>query len=223
MTRRRRANPTSDLSAPHIVTFSYFRCCQGNSMPAHATAADLNLVSTLDERAPPMPAAHALLIPAALLDACVAQPLELAPRLGLDASSRHSQRYLTLYGPQAEVNRALHVRDWDTALHVPLRRAFTLIRGLVPYLQRSDRQGQLMLVVPDCAMVPDYTRAPASILGRALVGLFEALRAELRHGATTVILLVTAADEPPAVLASRMRTQGATHPCTPCRIALMTR
>jgi NADP-dependent 3-hydroxy acid dehydrogenase YdfG len=95
--------------------------------------------------------------------------------------------------------------DWARELHQPLRRCFTLIRGLVPSRVASPEGGGVAVVLPMTALFADSERCANSVLGRSLLGLAEGLRAELLATQARVAVVFARDGEEPAALGRRIR------------------
>lgn len=137
----------------------------------------------------------------ALLDACEAEPAALKQRVPFAADMLD---LLVLACDQLPVQRAAAVCDWQSVLHGPLTRCFTALRGLAPIVSAQPR-GHIVVLLARAALLPDPTQGSAAVLGRALLGLFESLRAELRQTTTRVTLYITDADESAAAAHARLR------------------
>lgn len=130
-------------------------------------------------------------VDAALLDACEAEPAALQQRVQL---AQGAPQLLVLACDQLPVQRAAAVRDWQPVLHEPLTRCFTALRGLAPVVCAQPR-GHILAFLARTALLPDATQGSAAVLGRALLGLFESLRAELRQTTARVTLYISDAGE----------------------------
>jgi len=68
--------------------------------------------------------------------------------------------------------------DWDLQLRKPLRRAFGLLTGAGRRFRQEGR-GAIVVLVPSAAIGPAEIATPQLVLLRSIVGMAEALRAEL--------------------------------------------
>lgn len=137
----------------------------------------------------------------ALLDACEAEPAALQQRVQF---AQGAPGLLVLSCDELPVQRAAAIRDWQPVLHGPLTRCFTALRGLAPVVCAQPR-GHILVFLARAALLPDGTQGSAAVLGRALLGLFESLRAELRQTTTRVTLYITDTGESADVSHARLR------------------
>ena len=140
----------------------------------------------------------------AIIEACEAEPTSLQ-HLVCEHHSGPDPALLVVACDQLPATRAIDTPDWNFALHEPLTRCFTVLRGLVPWIARHPRGGHIVALLSRTALLPDATQGSGSVLGRALVGLFEALRAELRQTPTRVSICITDDDEPAQAFHERLR------------------
>ena len=138
----------------------------------------------------------------AIIEACEAEPTSLER---LAQHSAIDPAVLVIACDQVPATRAIDVADWNFALHEPLTRCFTVLRGLVPWIARHPRGGHVVALMSRAALLPDATQGCAAVLGRALLGLFEALRAELRQTPTRVSICITDDAEPAQAFHERLR------------------
>jgi hypothetical protein len=149
----------------------------------------------------------------ALIDACEAEPttLESAVRGTPDANAS----VLVLAMNRASTQRTADVVNWNAELHTPLKRCFTVVRGLVPWISRAPR-AQVIALLPIAALLPNdtsgATQGASAVLGRALLGLLEGLRAELHQTSTRVTICIIDAAEPAAVFKQRLQNVLHTRP-----------
>lgn len=142
-------------------------------------------------------------IDSALLDACEAEPTALEQHL--HTLFAQALKLLVVACDRLPIQRAADVADWQPVLHQPLARCFTALRGLAPRVCAHPRGGHIVALLNRAALLPEVKQGSAAILGRSLLGLFEALRAELRQTSARVTLCITDADEAPAVFEARLR------------------
>jgi len=130
------------------------------------------------------------------------EPELLEQRIGAQLAERDLMLIIAADGqPPA---RVAEIPNWDGVLHEPLARCFTVVRGLVPRIARSPRGGHVIAVLSRSAVFPDAPHGAAAVLGRALLGVFESLRAELRLTSTRVTIHVADDSEDPDIGRARM-------------------
>jgi hypothetical protein len=123
------------------------------------------------------------------IDACVSEPDLLPQVLRAELGENIDRALLVFACDRPHSARILDVEDWQPVLHDPLTRCFTALRGLGPGI--AAQGGHIVAFLGADALLPDAAGESAAVLGRALIGLFEALRAELRQTTTRVTLLFT--------------------------------
>lgn len=143
-------------------------------------------------------------IPRTFIDRCRSEPGSLerllrAEILGADPA------VLVIACDELPATRTGATTNWDAALHEPLTRCFTLVRGLAPWIADHPRGGHILALLSRGSLLPDAELGSAAVLGRALLGFFESLRAEFRQTSTRVTVCVTDIDEPSAVFHERLR------------------
>jgi len=102
--------------------------------------------------------------------------------------------------------------DWDAAVMAPLALAFQSLTGAARFM-REHAGGAIAVVLPSPALVLSGASSPSSVLLRSLLGMAEALRAELTDtevGVTIVFFDPAAAD--PRDLALRLERSIAQNP-----------
>ncbi|MDB6015107.1 MAG: hypothetical protein JWL65_7357 [Gammaproteobacteria bacterium] len=139
------------------------------------------------------------------LQECASEPGSLEPRVRAQWAGKVEPTMLIISAGQQPVARAAAITNWDVVLHDPLARCFTAVRGLVPWIARSPRGGHVIAVLPRAALLPEASQGSAAVLGRALLGLFESLRAELRLTATRVTICIADDTEDADVNRARLR------------------
>lgn len=137
------------------------------------------------------------------IDRCEAEPSSLE-QLVRAQYSEPKPGVLAIACDQLLTTRLVDTTDWNLALHQPLTRCFTAVRGLTPWISRHP-QGHVVALLSRASLLPDATQGCAAVLGRALLGLFEALRAELRQTSTRVSIVITDAAESPDLFHKRLQ------------------
>jgi hypothetical protein len=140
------------------------------------------------------------------IDRSTSDPSTLEALLRKQLVSNTERPLLVLACEQLPSTPAAAITDWQSALHAPLTCCFTALRGLVPWLATSTSGGHVVALLRRDALFPEVAPGSAAVLGRAALGLLEALRAELRHTRTRVTICITAADESADALLERLRT-----------------
>ncbi|KQM20778.1 hypothetical protein ASE49_15860 [Novosphingobium sp. Leaf2] len=69
--------------------------------------------------------------------------------------------------------------DWQHEVIRPLRHAFGFVTGAVRRLREQGEGGLIIFLLPSAALIPSRVSTVRSVLLRALLGMAEALRAEL--------------------------------------------
>lgn len=141
----------------------------------------------------------------AAIDRASSDPTTLQAPLQKQFVSHSDRPLLVLACDRLPSVPATAITDWQSALHVPLTRCFTSLRGLVPWIATSPSGGHVVALLPRDALLPEAARGPAAVLGRAALGLLEALRAELRHTRTRVTICITDTDESADASLERVR------------------
>lgn len=137
------------------------------------------------------------------LQECASEPELLEQRIGAQLAARDLMMLIIAADGQPPA-RVADIPNWEGVLHEPLARCFTVVRGLVPRIARSPRGGHVIAVLSRSAVFPDASHGAAAVLGRALLGLFESLRAELRLTSTRVTIYVSDDTEDPTIGRARM-------------------
>ena len=137
-----------------------------------------------------------------LIAACASRPGELDERMRAQLGNPAS--ILIVAGDRLPVEEVIDA-DWSHVLHEPLARCFTLLRGLVPHVCASGQSGRVIALLPCSAVLPDVAHGTAAVLGRALLGLFESLRAEMARNAVRVSICFVDPNEPAGAFHSRLR------------------
>lgn len=104
----------------------------------------------------------------------------------------------------AQREGAASLVEWDGMVHLPLQRCFTVVRGIVPGLLTHPEGARVVFVLPLSAFFADDGQCADSVLGRALMGLAEGLRAELLPTAVRVSIVLTDGADDDAVLTDRI-------------------
>lgn len=138
-----------------------------------------------------------------LVDECEAEPAALEQKVRAQLTA--DPALLVLACDRLPATRAADTQDWQPLLHQPLTRCFTVIRGLVPWLAAHSQRSHVVALLARAALLPDANPGSAGVLGRALVGLFEGLRAELRLTTTRVTLVITDPEESSQAFHARLR------------------
>ncbi|TWB46963.1 hypothetical protein [Nitrospirillum viridazoti] len=133
------------------------------------------------------------------VDTAMPEPERLVAKVAL---ASYKPVLVLALAPQGQ-GRASSV-DWIGQVHHPLRRCFTVIRGVVPILAAQAGEGSVVVILPSAALFSDSSRCATSVLGRCLVGLAEALRAELLSTATRVSIVIADEREDEVCLAGRI-------------------
>lgn len=79
--------------------------------------------------------------------------------------------------------------DWQRQVLLPLRQAFALLTGAARRF-RHEKAGAIVVIVPSAAIGRQNIATPLLVLLRAVVGMTEALRAELQGGPRVSLLFV---------------------------------
>lgn len=140
-----------------------------------------------------------------LIDRCESEPSSLEHLLRAQLPET-DPAVLAIACDEFPATHASATMNWNASLHEPLTRCFTLVRGLVPWIARHPRGGHVIAFLSRASLLPDAEQGSAAVLGRASLGLFESLRAELRQTTTRVSLCMTDIDEPSAAFHERLRT-----------------
>ncbi|QUD90193.1 hypothetical protein [Phenylobacterium montanum] len=110
-----------------------------------------------------------------------------ALRRGLEDAEGPLEAFLLIVGA-GDASQGLADTDWQAQVLVPLRRAFGLLTGAGRRFRREGR-GTIVVVTPSGALGPPEIATPQLVLQRSIIGMTEALRAELQDSAISVGLV----------------------------------
>jgi len=79
--------------------------------------------------------------------------------------------------------------DWERRVRLPLRRAFGVLTGAGRRFRQAG-QGVIVVVAPSAAIGPAESSTPELVLLRSIVGMAEALRAELQASPVRVSIVL---------------------------------
>jgi hypothetical protein len=139
-----------------------------------------------------------------IIDACEAEPRSLERVVREQVQGTTDPCALIMACDRLPVARATET-SWQHTLHEPLTRCFTVVSALVPWIGAQPHGGHVIALLARSALLPDTAGGSAAVLGRALLGLFESLRAELRQTATRVTICFTDDQECAEAFQERMR------------------
>lgn len=133
-----------------------------------------------------------------------------AVRAQIEAMPVPSNTYLLAVGTGDPV--AIDGADWTSEVLAPLRRAFAFATGAARKLRASGDRGSIVFLLPSSALLSDGPPSARSVLLRALLGMAEALRAELGSSPVRTSIVFHAVGEDPIELGARLEHAVAERP-----------
>lgn len=97
------------------------------------------------------------------------------------------------FGKARRVAEATAV-DWDRDLNESLRRVAVAIGANVPSMSERRRAGDVIAIIPSDGVTPAPDFGVSSVLARAMIGLFESLRAEPQGSPVSVSIVLASRD-----------------------------
>lgn len=124
-----------------------------------------------------------------------------ADLLDRDAVARFAERYIGESGAPdilcitQSIGRAQRVVeatavDWDRDLNEPLHRVAVAIGAILPSMSVRGCAGVVIAIILSDGVTPAPAFGVSSVLARAMIGLFESLRAELQHSPVNVSIVL---------------------------------
>ena len=125
-----------------------------------------------------------------------------AVRAQIEAIPVPSNNYMLAVGRGDTV--AIDGADWTRDVLAPLRLAFAFATGAARKLRAGGERGSIVFLLPSSAFLPDGPPSARSVLLRALLGMAEALRAELGASPVRASIVFHAVGEDPVALGARL-------------------
>ena len=125
-----------------------------------------------------------------------------AVRAQIEAMPVPSNHYLLAIGTGNPV--AIDGADWTREVLAPLRLAFAFATGAARKLRLGGDSSSIVFLLPSSALLPDGPPSARPVLLRALLGMAEALRAELGDSPVRASIVFHAVDEDPVDLGARL-------------------
>jgi len=125
-----------------------------------------------------------------------------AVRAQVEATAVPSNTYMLAVGMGDPV--AIDGADWTREVLAPLRLAFAFATGAARKLRAGDDRGSIVFLLPSSALLPGGPPSARSVLLRALLGMAEALRAELGDSLTRASIVFHAVGEEAIDLGARI-------------------
>ena len=125
-----------------------------------------------------------------------------ALRAQIEAIPVSSNNYMLAIGMGDRI--AIDGADWTRDLLAPLRLAFGFVTGAARKLRRAGDRGSIVFLLPSSALLPGGSPSVRSVLLRALLGMAEALRAELGASPVRASIVFHAVGEDPSEFGARL-------------------